>query len=150
MIVTLWQAVISKKTYNLEKSRREEEKPNFKIINLVDSKAVIGANDKVQLQYYLVVSNLSNKDMTIKDIRLRVVGEEKTIVLTPINKAEMLSVGDNIECNKSIQKWVEFDIGKDAYYNLKIIKFVVEIEDIYSNKQDATIIYMNEEVKENV
>ncbi len=150
MLVTLWQTIISKKSYNLEKQKCNEDKPNFKIISPIDSKAIIDKGEKVKLQYYLVVTNLSNKDMTIDKISLNVIGEEKSVVLLPTNKSSMLFVGDNIECNKSIQKWVEFEISKELYYNLKIIKFVIEIEDVFKNKRDTTIIYMNEEVEENV
>lgn len=149
MLVTLWQTIISKKLYDLEKQKIKKDKPNFKIILPINSKAIISNDKNVKLQYYIVITNLSNKDMTINNITLSVVGEEKTTVLLPNHKSSMLFVGDNIECNKSIQKWVEFEISKELYYNLKIIKFVLEIEDVFSNKRDATIIYMNEEIEEN-
>lgn len=149
MFITLWQAVLAKKTYNLEKKRLEEEKPDFKITSL-NSKAIIRNDEKVQLKYYIVISNLSNKDMTIKDIKLRIIGEERMVVLTPNNVDDYLYIGDNIECNKSFHNWVEFELTKKLYSDLDILKFIIEIEDIHGNKQDEIIIYMNEEVYENV
>lgn len=150
MLVTLWQTIISKKLYDLEKKKIKEDKPNFKIELPIVSKAIICKGENVKLQYYLVVTNLSNKDMTINSITLSVIGEKKTIILLPTRNSSMLLVGDNIECNKSIRKWVEFEISKELYYNLKIIKFVIEIKDGFSNKRNNTIIFMNEEIEDNV
>ena len=149
MFITLWQAVLAKKTYNLEKKRLEEEKPNFRI-SVLNSKAIIKKDEKVQLKYYIVIHNLSNKDMTIKDIKLRIIGEEKMVVLKPNNVDGCIYIGDNIESNKSFHDWVEFELTKSLYSDLDILKFIIEIEDVYGNKQDEIVIYMNEEVYENV
>lgn len=149
MLVTLWQTIITKKTYNIEKKRRQEEQPNFKV-NSLNSKAIVKLDEKVSLKYYIVISNLSNRDMTIKSIKLRIIGEENMVVLEPNNMEGFIYIGENIQCNKSIHNWVEFELTKSLYYDLKILKFIIEIEDVYGNKQDETIIYMNEEVYENV
>lgn len=148
MFITLWQAILANKTYSLEKKKREDGQPNFKIDSM-KSKAIIGVGETVRLTYYVVISNLSDKDMTIKDVSLRIIGEEKMIVLKPKNAGESIYIGDNIQCNKSLHNWIEFKITKDLYYDLGILKFIIEIKDIYENKQDTTIIYMDEEVHEN-
>lgn len=147
MGVTVWQTIINKKIFNLEKKKFEEEKPNFEIIDYFDSKAIINNSKKITLKFFLVIANRSIKNTTIKNIYLRVIGEEKNIILTPINKPGLLFIGDNIDGNQSVQKWVEFEIESDNYYNLDIIEYKLEIEDINKNKHYKTIIYLEEEVK---
>lgn len=150
MCIAIWQAIEAKKSRLINEKIYKEGQPCFQIIDSFDSRVIINNNSKkVILKFWIVISNLSNNNMTIKSVKLRVIGEEKNIILTPTNKKGLLFIGDNIGSKNSITKCAEFEIDKKIYYEMDIIEYVLEIEDMANNTQNIKIICLNEEVIQN-
>ena len=147
LIISLWQAIIAKKTYKIEYSRHKDEKPDFSVINATLPTAVIKLDGNVIIKFFIIVFNKSSNDMSIKDIRLKMTNEKSVVVFEPNFGDDLLFLGENIKAKSSIKKWVEFEIEKKIY-DLDIKKFVVEFIDTFDNKREIVSIHFNEEVEQ--
>lgn len=148
MIVSVVNASLSRKNYKLQLKKYNDGKPNFRINDVLNSYA---KNDKTQdivnLFFFMIISNLSDKNMEINKFRLKVIGENDEIILLPVLQESYFFDGENIQANNSSKKWIRFDIPREHYENLKIIKYALEISDLYGNTDDFTVIYLREELK---
>lgn len=147
LIISLWQAIIAKKTYIIEYSRHKDEEPDFSVINATLPTAVIKLDGNVIIRFFIIIFNKSSNDMCIKDIRLKIINEKSVIVFEPNFGDDLLFLGENIKAKSSMKKWVEFEIEKKIY-DLDIKKFVVEFIDTFDNKREIVSIHFNEEVEQ--
>lgn len=146
MMISLWQAFSAHSNLKINKQIYNDGKPHFTFIDIVDSYAVNNLNDDiVHLKFFVFVINQSDKCMVIKNIRLRVVGEEKEVILNP---SESATYEENVKENSSLKEWIQFDIGRDLYENIKVIKYTVLIQDSYGNTDEKSVIIVREEVTE--
>ena len=126
----------------------------IQMYHIATSKAVIldsycissKTDDTTKMMFYPLITNLSNKPMVIEKIRLKVVGENEEITLTPVIEDPYMHDGYNISPNNSISQWVCFEIKNDVEKKLKIIKYILIIEDAYKNADTRTVIWLKEMV----
>ena len=136
MCCAIRNASVSKKNLELQTKKYEESKPNF-----------ISQN-KVVLKFFVLFTNLSDKGTSLKSVKLRVIGETNNLILSSIAKENLISSGENLGPNHSNKGWIEFELNGKDYKDLKIIKYELEITDIYDNKEIDTTINLMEEVIE--
>ena len=147
MLISLRQANISKKNLNIQEKIYNESRPNFRITDILDSYCISNKLDDItKMMFYPLITNLSDKPMVIEKIRLKVVGENDEITLTPIIEEPYIHDGYNISPNSSISQWVCFEIKNNVEKNLKIIKYILIIEDAYKNADTRTVIWLKEMV----
>lgn len=149
MCCAIRNANISKKNIDLQIKKYEESKPNFKVSTLHSEAKNYISQDKVVLRFFVLFTNLSDKGTSIKNVRLRVIGEENNLILIPTVKEQLISSGENLGANHSNKGWIEFELNGKDYKNLKIIKYELEITDIYDNTEtDITINIMEEVIRD--
>lgn len=147
MLISLKQAHTSKKNLNLQEKIYNESRPNFRIADILDSYSISNrADDTTKMMFYPLITNLSDKPMTIEKIRLKVVGENDEITLTPVIEDSYMYDGYNISANNSMSQWVCFEIKNNIQKTLKIIKYILIIEDAYKNADTKTVIWLKEVV----
>lgn len=149
MCCAIRNASVSKKNLELQTKKYEESKPNFKVNTLhCEAKNYISQN-KVVLKFFVLFTNLSDKGTSLKSVKLRVIGETNNLILSSIAKENLISSGENLGPNHSNKGWIEFELNGKDYKDLKIIKYELEITDIYDNKEiDTTINLMEEVIKD--
>ena len=97
----------------------------------------------------MLFTNLSDKGTSLKNIKLRIIGETNNLILIPIEKDGAISCGENLGANHAKKGWLEFELNGDVYKELRIIKYKLEVTDIYDNTECDEVIYVMEEVVEN-
>ena len=150
MVITLSSAVISKRNLKLQQKIYDEGKPNYKISSIVESYAIYDDKQNiVRLMFYPLITNMSSKPMTIEKIRLHLIGETETMVLTPLISDTYIHDGHNIPANSSDTRWLCFEVDQKLYKNLKIIKHKLVVEDVYGITEAISTSWIRELVSEN-
>lgn len=150
MVITLWQALIARKSLKIENALFQDRKPKFAFNDILDSYALVDTSDsRVRLVFTLFVSNLSDKAMIVEKIYLRIIGENREVVVEPILHTGEFQKGTTIEESHAMTGKVLFEISRDLYKNLDIIKYAVVIKDNYDNIQEQSVIYVREELVNN-
>ena len=150
MVITLASAVVSKRNLKLQQKIYDEGKPNYKISSIVESYAVYDDNQNiVKLMFYPLITNMSSKPMTIEKIRLHLIGEDKTMILTPLINDTYIHDGHNISANSSDTRWLCFEVDQNLYKDLKIIKYKLVVEDVYGITEAISTSWIRELVSEN-
>lgn len=149
MCCAIRNAKISKGNYDLQVKKYNESKPNFRISILMSKAENHISQNKVLLKLFVLFTNLSDKGTSLKNIKLRIIGETNNLVLLPNDKDQFISCGENLGANHSSKGWLEFELTDTDYKNLKIIKYELEITDIYDNTETDTVVNISEEVIEN-
>lgn len=146
MFISLSQARSASKSYKLAKRIYKEGEPNFTFEDISNSCAITVPNEQIiLLKFEIFITNNSDKPMIIKDIRLRVVGEEREVILKPFVNEQSVFCGYNISGNNALKKWVIFKIERNLYENLKIIKYAITIQDTNENIEEKSVIIVKEE-----
>ena len=147
MLVSCWQAHIAKTSLKIEQSVFNDRKPKFTFDGIIDAYA---DNDKcdtsVHLRFLLLITNRSDRTMALRRIQLKIRGDNGDLYLDPITREGCITIGENIEGNHSLSKWVQFDIPRKQYTHLDILDYEIELEDTFKNSQKHTAIYVREEV----
>ena len=147
MIISCRQAHIAKKSLKMETVIFNDRKPNFTFDAIVDCYCINDKNeDDVHLRFLILLTNRSDRPMTINQIRLRVRGESLELIVRPTLADSSLNSGDNIEGNHSMRNWVQFDLPRQQYLNLGILDYTVEVQDAHGNPQKSSAIFLREEV----
>lgn len=150
MIISIWQAYISRKSLKLQKKIYDEGKPHFRIKDIINSSIIKNSNKTMlKIVIYPLITNLSDKPMIIEKIRLRIEGETTKIILTPSVHDGFISDGYSIEANHSGSKGICFEIEIDTYNSLKVLKHTLMIEDAYGNVDEKSIVWIKEMLSEN-
>ena len=148
MIIALIGAIISGNNLRLQRKIYDENKPNFKMQEVLDSYIIYDeSQDVVQLMFYPLIINNSSKPLILEKIRLNLIGEEQTIVLRPQIKDEYINDGYNIPGFNADTHWICFEMGCTAYVDLKIIKHNLTIEDTLNNAQTVSMTWLKEMVR---
>ena len=150
MIISWSQASNSRKNLKIQTELFEARKPNFRIKDVLESYATTEPeNADIHIRMCPLIVNLSDRPLTIERIRLRIVGEAQTVILLPVKEDKCIIDGFNIPANNASAEWIRFDINKKLYHDLRIMKFVLSIEDVYDNSDDRTVICLKEVMDEN-
>ena len=149
MCCSIHNAKTSNKNLELQMKKYEESKPNFKINTLHSEAKNFISQNRVVLRFFVLFTNLSDKGTSLKNIKLRIIGETNNLILQPVRRENLISNGENLGANHSNKGWIEFEINGNDYKNLKIIRYELEITDIYDNTESDTTINLMEEVIEN-
>lgn len=150
MFVSIWQAVIARHSFKLQKQLYDEGKPKFRIKDILDSYVVVDNDSEyLKLMFYPLVTNLSDKPMIIEKIRLHLVGENEEVVLVPCIMSDSIHDGYTINGNSSVSEWVCFEISKEEYKKLKLIKHTLCLHDAYQNSDSMSVIWVKEMVTDN-
>ena len=149
MCCAIRNAKISKKNYDLQVKKYNESKPNFKISILMSKAENHISQNKVLLKLFVLFTNLSDKGTSLKNIKLRIIGETNNLILIPNHKEDFIGCGENLGANHSNKGWLEFELTDSDYKSLKIIRYELEITDIYDHTESDTIVNITEEVVEN-
>ena len=149
MCCSIHNAKTSNKNLELQMKKYEESKPNFKINTLHSEAKNFISQNRVVLRFFVLFTNLSDKGTSLKNIKLRIIGETNNLILQPVRRENLISNGENLGANHSNKGWIEFEINGNDYKNLKIIRYELEITDIYDNTESDTTINLREEVIEN-
>ena len=148
MIISWRQAHIAKKSLKMEAAIFNDRKPNFTFDSIVDSYCINDKNeDDVHLRFLILLTNRSDRPMTINQIRLRVRGESLELIVRPTLADSSLNGGDNIEGNHSMRNWVQFDLPRQQYLNLGILDYTIEVQDAHGNLHKNSAIFLREEVR---
>lgn len=148
MIISGVSAHSSRKSYNLQEKKYNDGNPNFQINDILDSYAENDKNkDYIDLHFFILITNYSDKAMHMNKIRLKVVGEKNSIILKPIAQRDYAFDGENIAANNSLKKWVKFQIPRKQYEEIDILKYILSILDAYDNTSEFTSIYIREKVR---
>ena len=149
MIISWSQARDSRKNLKMQTELFEARRPNFRIKDILDSYALTELESQfVNIKMCSLITNLSDKPLTIEKVRLYVVGEEQTVILLPVMAENCVIDGFNIPANNAATQWIHFNIDRQLYRDLKIMKFVLVIEDVYGNKDERTVICLKEIINE--
>ena len=133
----------------MQSKKYDDSKPNFKI-SILSAEAKNNISDnKVTLRFFVLFTNLSDKGTSLKNIKLRIIGEKNNLILLPNIKDKFISCGENLVANHSNKGWLEFELTGTDYKELNIVKYELEITDIYGNTEFDTAITLTEEVIEN-
>ena len=148
MIISWRQARISKKSLKMESAIFNDRKPNSTFDSIVDCYCINDERDNnVHLRFLILLTNRSDRPMTINQIRLRIRGESLELIVRPILADDFLNSGDNIEGNHSMRNWVQFDLPRHQYLDLGILDYTIELQDAHGNLQKNTAIFLREEVR---
>lgn len=146
MCCSIRNSYVSKKNLDIQTQKYEESKPNFKVNTLCSEAMNYISQNKVVLRFFVLFTNLSDKGTSIKTVKLRVIGESNNLILFPVVKDDLISSGENLGPNHSNKGWIEFELNGDDYKNLRIVKYELEITDIYENVETDTTVALIEEV----
>lgn len=148
MIISWRQAHISKKSLKMESEIFNDRKPNFTFDSIVDCYCINDKkDDNVHLRFLILLTNRSDRPMTINQIRLRIRGESLELIVRPTLAGDSLNSGDNIEGNHSMRSWVQFNLPRQQYLELDILDYTIEVQDAHGNLQKNTAIFLREEVR---
>ena len=146
MCCSIRNARISKKNLELQIKKYEESKLIFKV-NILHSEAKnFISENSVLLRFFVLFTNLSDKGTSLRNIKLRIFGETNNIILPSVVGENLISNGENLGANHSNKGWIEFEINGNDYKNLKIIRYELDITDIYDNVETDVAINIMEEV----
>ena len=113
MFISIWQAVIAKRSFKLQKQLYDEGKPQFRIKDILDSYVVVDNDSEfLKLMFYPLITNLSDKPMIIEKMRLHLVGEVEEVVLVPCIMSDSIHDGYTINGNSSVSEWICFKYQK--------------------------------------
>lgn len=150
MFVSIWQAIVARHSFNLQKQIYDEGKPKFRIKDILNSYVVVdNDSEKLKLMFYPLITNLSDKPMIIEKIRLHLLGENEEVVLVPCITPDSIHDGYTINGNSSISEWICFEISKEEYKKLKLIKHTLCVHDAYENSDSKSVIWVKEMVTDN-
>lgn len=148
MIFSWKQAHIARKSLNMETAFFNDRKPNFTFDSIVDGYCINDKNEKdVHLRFLILLTNRSDRPMTINQIRLKLRGESLELIVRPSLTDSRLNSGDNIEGNHSMRNWVQFDLPRQQYLNLGILDYTIVVQDGHGNLQKKSAIFLREEVR---
>ena len=149
MVVSCHQAHIAKASLKMEAEVFNDRKPKFSFDSIVDCYVI---NDKreenVHLRFLILLTNRSDRPMTISKIWLKIRGEVLEMIVNPVLWDDFINNGENIEGNHSMRKWVQFDLPRQQYLNLDILDYTIEVQDAHGNLQKNSAIFLREEVHE--
>ena len=116
----------------------------------MDSYVVVDNDlENLKLMFYPLITNLSDKPMIIEKMRLHLVGENEEVVLVPCILSDSIHDGYTINGNSSVSEWICFEISKEEYKRLKLIKHTLCLHDAYQNSDSMSVIWVKEMVKDN-
>lgn len=151
MLAAVKQANLAKGSLKLSKKIYNDGKPKFEFNDILDSCIINNLDeDIVHAKFLVLITNYSDKSMVIKDLRLRLVGEAKEVILYPVFQDQMPFCGENIAAHSAINKWIQFDIKREIYKSTKIIKYTLVARDSFNNISEKSAICTREEILENV
>lgn len=148
MIISWRQAHIARKSLKMETEVFNDRKPNFTFDTIADCYSIIDKKQEyVHLHFLILLTNRSDRTMTISKICLRIRGESLEMIVLPTLTKDSLNCGDNIEGNHSKRCWVQFDLLHEQYRDLGILDYTIEVTDAYGNVQKNSAIFLREEVR---
>lgn len=143
------QGSIAKKSLKMEAAIFKDRNPNFTFDSIIDCYAINNKReDNVHLRFFILLTNRSDRPMSINRTRLRIRGEDLEIIVNPVLLDNSVSSGDNIEGNHSLKQWIQFDLPRQQYSNLGILDYTIEVQDAHGNRQENTVIILREEVQD--
>lgn len=107
----------------------------------------------VYLFFGIIISNLSDKQTSIKKYVLSLLCEDNIIYKPDLCYKDLelyqdlnyLDIATNIESHNSISGWVRFILPREVYDKINIDMFMINIEDIHGTKiSDSTFLVREE------
>lgn len=147
--IMIVQACDGRKGRQLQEAQADSQTPNFEITDILDAYAVRGISDNVVVNLFVLVTNKSDKPLTMSKIRLNLVGEYRYVTILPTLRTNSIHDGYNIAPNSSATEWIRFSIKNELFRDLLIVKYVLTITDAYGNSDDRTMIYLREVIDKN-
>lgn len=148
MIISWRQAHLAKQSLMMDKEIFNGRKPNFTFDSIVDCYAIHdNEKENVQLRFLVLITNRSDRPMTINQIILKIRGESLELVIHPTLTDDGINSGTNIEGNHSMRGWIQFELPRQQYFDLGILDYTIEIRDPHGNLQKNSAIFLKEEVR---
>lgn len=153
-VFTFWQVRIAKKEYALQKKiyldGLSKLELNIRKCFIYNDKN----EDNIYLFFGLIISNLSDKQTSIKKCVLSLSCEDNIIYKpslceTPLplyNELDYLSIPINMEAHSSCGGWTIFKLSRDVYQKIDINMFTICVEDIHGAKVVDSTILIGEEI----
>ncbi len=150
MMISINQAHISKRSLKFQEKNYLEGLPDFRIKDILDSYSCFNdEGETLRLLIFPLITNLSDKPTALEKIQLHVQGERSTIVLSPKIDDQFMYDGYNLAPKSSEPKWICFEIPKDTYDRINVIKHILLVEDICGKTDKKAIVWIKEMVVEN-
>ena len=150
MIATVAAAKISANNLKLQREIHNESKPNFKMQEVLES-YIIYYNTKnvVRIMFYPLIINISSKPLILEKIRLQLTGEDnKNVILRPVIDDGYINDGHSVSGNSADTNWICFELDKNAYKDIRIIRHNLIVEDTFNNQQTVSMTWLKEMVDE--
>ena len=150
MVAAVSGAIISSKNLKLQKDIYNESKPNFKMQDVLESYVIYDdSRNIVKFMFYPLIINTSTKTLILEKIRLQLVGEDnKNIILRPVINDKYINDGHSVSGNSADTNWICFELDKNAYKDIRIIKHKLSIEDTFNNTQTVSMTWLKEMMDE--
>lgn len=139
-IITFFQLRIAKKEYKLQKKIYTDGIPKLEL-SISDNFIYDDMNrDNIYFFFGIFVSNLSDKQTSIKKVILSLMCEDDLIYKPQLTRETLdlykdlniINNAQNIEAHSSIAGWCVFSLPRDVYKKINIDTYFITIEDIHN------------------
>lgn len=145
--IMIFQAFDGRKGRKLQEAQVRAQNPDFEIGDILESYMIQGDDSHaVVINLFVLITNRSDKPLTLRKIRLRLVGESREVTILPIISAGCIHDGYNVAPNSSATEWIRFSVGNRQHRDLRILEYVLVLTDVYGNTEERTMVYMREVV----
>lgn len=110
--------------------------------------------DNVYFFFGIFISNLSDKQISIKKYTLSLLCEDNIIYKPDLsnedidyyNSIERLHIAQNIDAHNSIAGWCMFSLSRKIYNKINIDTYVLAVEDIHNTKSQSYSVLLREDL----
>ena len=146
--IMIAQAFDGRKGRKLQEAQASSQNPNFEISDVLDSYLVQGSAGSSILNFFVLITNRSDKPLSLNKIRLHLVGEIREVTISPILDTNGIHDGYNVAPNNSSTEWIRFSVDNILHRDLRIVKYVLRLTDAYGNSADRTVVYLREVIND--
>lgn len=142
--IMIAQAIDGRKGRLLQEAQASSQNPNFEISDILDSYLVQESAGSSILNFFVLITNRSDKPLSLNKIRLHLVGEIREVTIPPILGSTAIHDGYNVAPHHSSTEWIRFSVDNILHRDLRIVKYVLRLTDAYGNSTDRTVVYLRE------